>query len=143
MDILANIAERYVYKQKSRNSPVILLVSGMMAGVYCLVYFTGGIKFVYSHSMYIPIVISALVFGVKGGVLAGLAGGFVLGPYMPIDVITGEMQQTINWNYRTCFFTLIGAITGFSMDLLRKRLEHIDWLMHNNPHTSLPNAESL
>src|SRR5690606_19579184 len=138
-----NFAERYIYSQKSRKIPVILLVSGMMAGVYCLVYFTGGIKYVYSHSMYIPIVFSALVFGVKGGILAGLAGGLVLGPYMPIDVVAGEKQEAINWIYRTCFFALIGAVTGFSMDLLRRRLEHINWLMHNNPHTSLPNAESL
>lgn len=143
MDILENLAERYVYNQKSRKIPVILLVSGMMAGVYCLVYFTGGIKYVYSHSMYIPIVFSALVFGVKGGILAGLAGGLVLGPYMPIDVVTGEKQEAINWIYRTSFFILIGAVTGFSMDLLRRRLDHINWLMHNNPHTSLPNSESL
>lgn len=143
MDILENFAERYVYSHKHRKIPVILLVSGMIAGVYCLVYFTGGIKYVYSHSMYIPVVFSALVFGVKGGIAAGIAGGLVLGPYMPIDVISGEKQETINWIYRTCFFALIGAVTGFSMDLLRRRLEHIDWLMHNNPHTSLPNAESL
>ena len=72
-----------------------------------------------------------------------MAGGLVLGPYMPIDVITGEMQQTINWIYRAGFFTLIGIITGTSMDSLRNRIREINWLMHNNRYTELPNEESL
>lgn len=143
VDILSKIAERYVFNVKSERFPLILLISGMVIGVYFLVYFTGGIKYVYSHSMYVPIILSALFFGIRGGVLAGLIGGLVLGPFMPIDVITGEQQKAINWIYRMGFFTLIGAITGASIFALRKRIEEINWLMHNNKYTELPNEQSL
>ncbi|KRB70671.1 hypothetical protein ASE07_08755 [Noviherbaspirillum sp. Root189] len=40
-------------------APLLLLV---MAGVYGLVYSTGGIKYVFSHSMYLPILIAGLIY---------------------------------------------------------------------------------
>lgn len=142
-DVFVNLAERYLYNEKPATLPHVVIIAGMIIAVYFLVYYTGGIKYVYSHSMYVPIIVSSLFFGIKGGIIAGLTGGLVLGPFMPIDVITGEMQQTINWIYRAGFFTLIGAITGASMDSLRNRIREINWLMHNNRYTELPNEESL
>ena len=41
----------------------------------------------------------------SGGVLAGIAGGVLLGPWMPQDTSTGEMQGAVNWLYRLTFFT--------------------------------------
>lgn len=73
-----------------------LVLAALIAGVAALVYATGGIKFVYSHSMYLPVVAAGFLFGMRGGILAGLAGGLALGPWMPIDTLTGEMQQTVN-----------------------------------------------
>src|SRR5690625_3223072 len=39
--------------------------------VAALVYQTGGIKYVYSHSMYLPALLAGLIFGVRGGAVAG------------------------------------------------------------------------
>ncbi len=39
----------------------------LLAVIYLFVYMTGGIKFVFSHSMYLPILLSGCVFGIKGG----------------------------------------------------------------------------
>jgi diguanylate cyclase/phosphodiesterase len=52
--------------------PFLLILMGM---VYTLVYETGGIKFVYSHSMYIPILLSGFVSGIRGGLVSGYWGG--------------------------------------------------------------------
>lgn len=54
---------------------VLVLVTGIV------VYATGGIKYVYSHSMYFPIIYGALIYGaliygLSGGVLVGLTGGW-------------------------------------------------------------------
>ena len=46
------------------SAPALVLLIG---AVYIIVYMTGGIKFVYSHSMYIPILLSGFVFGIRGG----------------------------------------------------------------------------
>lgn len=111
--------------------------------VYALVYVTGGIKYVYSHSMYIPILLAGFIFGLKGGILMGLLAGFVLGPFMPINVATGEMQQTANWLYRTGFFTLIGAFSGAVSDGVAYYMRHLKWLSRHNDATELPNRNAL
>lgn len=88
---------------------LLVLLGVLVAG---LVYATGGIKFVWSHSMYLPILLAGLLFGPRGGLLAGLLAGLALGPLMPIDTQTGEMQETLNWLYRLGFFVLIGSLNG-------------------------------
>lgn len=91
--------------------------------VTILVYSTGGIQFVYSHSMYVPIVMAALVFGYKGGLLAGLTGGLLLGPLMPVNTTTGLMQEPLNWIYRAAFFMIIGYFSGFFAQKISEHFE--------------------
>src|SRR5262245_42285182 len=83
-----------------------------------LVYATGGVQFAFLHLMYVPVVLGALAFGVRGGVLAGIAGGLLLGPLMPLNTSTGAMQQPLNWMYRLTSFALIGALVGAGAQLL-------------------------
>lgn len=118
--------------------PVLVVI-----GVYMLVYMTGGIKYVYSHSMYLAILIAAFFHGAKGGAVCGLMGGIVLGPFMPIDVVTGEPQETINWLYRMGFFTLIGTLAGVGIETARKQAERIKWHSRHETTTGLPNRFAL
>lgn len=115
----------------------------MMAGVFLLVYATGGIKYVFSHSMYIPIMLGGLVFGMTGGILAGLVAGLILGPFMPINTATGEMQLTVNWLYRMGFFVLIGFFAGAVSDFIRRYIDHLQWLLHHDEESGLPNRRFL
>lgn len=115
----------------------------LLAAIYLFVYKTGGIKFVFSHSMYLPILLSGCVFGIKGGVVAGMIAGGVLGPFMPIDVATGEMQTTTNWLYRTGFFALVGFLSGAASDGARKYIEHLKWISRHDTATGLPNQRAL
>ena len=115
----------------------------LMASVAALVYLTGGVKYVYSHSMYLPVLLSGLTFGVRGGALAGLLGGLLLGPWMPIDTVTGEQQDTFNWLYRTGFFALVGCLSGFASDSAHSYMRHLRWLARYEPRTGLPNRLAL
>lgn len=119
------------------------LLVALIAAVGELVYATGGIKYVYSHGMYLPIVLGGLMFGARGGLLAAIAGGLVLGPYMPIDTATGEMQQPINWLYRMGFFSLIGGLTGLLFGIMREHITRSQWVSERNVHTGLPNRMYL
>lgn len=121
-------------------APILLL---LMLAVYSLVYMTGGIKFVYSHSMYILILLSGFILGIRGGILFGLIAGAVLGPLMPIDVVTGEMQNTFNWLYRMGMFTLIGFLSGAASDGARFYQEKLKWLYQHNISTRLRNRSAL
>lgn len=108
-----------------------------------LVHATGGVRFAYLHVMYLVVVLAALSFGAAGGIAAGLAGGLLLGPWMPQDTVTGEMQQTVNWIYRTIFFVLVGALTGAGAQLLRRHLRELEWLHEHHADTGLLNLTGL
>jgi EAL domain-containing protein (putative c-di-GMP-specific phosphodiesterase class I) len=109
----------------------------MVPLVYLLVYATGGIKYVYSHTMYLPILMMGVFFGWKGGLLVAALGALLLGPFMPIDVTTGEQQETLNWVYRTIVFLFIGAFSGFFSDALRNSRQRVIHLLSKHPISNI------
>ena len=115
----------------------------MVLGVVWLVYATGGVRFAYLHLMYVPIVLSGLAFGVLGGALAAVAGGLLLGPFMPQDTSLGLMQDTLNWLYRLTIFCFIGALVGAGSQLLRRHLGHLEWLHEHHEDTGLLNLVGM
>lgn len=129
---------------KLRKKPLAMfLVLIALPLIYFIVYRTGGIKFVYSHSMYIPIIIAGIFYGTTFGTLIALMAAILLGPLMPIDTLTGEMQLTINWLYRLFIFMTIGAIIGYASNALRKDSQRIENLMSVNQETQVPNTNYL
>lgn len=121
---------------------MILIAIGLPA-IYFTVYFTGGIKYVYSHSMYIPIILAGIFYGPTFGVLIGMIAAFLLGPIMPLDTQSMEMQDPMNWIYRLIIFNLVGAIIGYASAKLRRDAIHIQDLMSVNQETSIPNINYL
>ncbi len=120
-----------------------ILVVLLIAGVGQFVYVTGGIKYVYSHAMYLPVVLAGLVFRASGGVLAGMVAGMVLGPYMPIDTVSGELQQPVNWLYRTLFLCLAGGFSGLLFAVMSEQIKRTLWVSERDAHTGLPNRMFL
>lgn len=91
----------------------ILFVALFITLVGVLVYVTGGTAFVWLNMMYLPIILAAAAYRVPGGVAAALAGGLVIGPFMPLHVPQGVPQDYANWLMRTGIFMLVGIVTGF------------------------------
>lgn len=112
-------------------------------GIAWLVHATGGVRLAYAHLMYVPVLLAAILFGLAGGLAAGLAGGLLLGPLMPLDTATGEMQQPLNWIYRTGFFTLVGVLVGIWAQLFRRHLRQLRWLHEHHEGTGLLNLTGL
>ncbi len=131
---------------KRRGGPGVLMAGALAvlaAGVYILVYATGGIKYVYSHSMYVPVLLSGFIFGIKGGIVFGVLGGVVLGPFMPVDVAAGEMQDAANWLYRAAFFILVGSLSGAASDGAKSYIRHLKWISRHDISSGLPNRNAL
>lgn len=121
----------------------IVIIAVIIIGSGFFVYVTGGIKYVYSHTMYIAIMFAAYFFNVTGGIIAGIIAGLVLGPFMPLNVHTGEMQTTLNWMYRMGIFIVVGIIQGYIFGLVKKQVEELRRLALFNRHTNLPNRAHL
>lgn len=124
--------------------PLVLLTIVLSAFVvYLIGYAGGGIDDVYAHFMYVPIILGGLAFGIYGGVLTALAGGLLLGPFMPTDVALGESQQTVDWVVRTAFFMFIGLLNGAVVGTLDRRMRLSEWRARHNPDTGLPNRAMM
>lgn len=138
-----------IYSSLLRNASLprrMLFVSVLLIAVTfitLLVWQTGGIKYVYSHTMYIPIVLAGTLLGYRGGLLIALVGGVALGPWMPINTSTLEMQEPLNWMFRTCAFAAVGLLAGFSSDIGRRYVAHLRVIARRDPISKLPNRKAL
>lgn len=137
------LAERWLAPPPGGRLLRACLVVVMIGLVAALVYATGGITFVYSHTIYIPVLLAARLFGVPGGLLAGVLGGLVLGPYMPLNTATGEMQDTANWLYRLGMLSLVGGFVGLLFAVLRAQIHRIRSGAYVDRDSRLPNQTAL
>ncbi len=140
---LRRIRAMFVAMPFGAKAATMAVLTLLALGTAWLVHATGGVRFAYLHLMYVPVVLSALAFGVPGGVLAGIGGGLLLGPLMPLNTTTGEMQEPFNWLYRLTSFTLIGTLVGAGSHLLRRQLRELEWLHEHHPDTGLLNLAGL
>ena len=108
-----------------------------------LVYATGGVRFSYAHLMYVPVMLGGIAFGVPGGVLTAIVAGLALGPFMPINTTTGEMQDPLNWVYRMVFFAAVGVLVGAWAQRYRHQLKQVEWLHEHQEETGLLNSAGL
>lgn len=118
----------------------ILFVVLTLPAMYLLVYLTGGTKNVYAHLTYLIIVLAGASLGWLGGIVTGIVAGLILGPFMPLNVATGEMQTVLGWHFRMMMFVFIGGLIGYITQTLRKNARIIFDLMCHNPETGLPNT---
>lgn len=122
----------------------ILLISILIVSVSFFVYLTGGTKKVFVHLMYIPIILSSLFWGSYAGLSAGVVCGIFAGPFMPLDVSLGIMQDPVNWISRLLMFSLIGLLTGYMIDRInRLNKEKQERNLKSPFYSHLPNEKKL
>jgi signal transduction histidine kinase len=113
-------------KPRGRHAALaILAISAAVAGIGLLVYETGGTAFAWLNLMYLPIVLSAALFRIPGGIAAALLAGLVIGPFMPLYVPRGVPQPAANWMARTGFFLIIGTFTGMLFSWLTAQYDRL------------------
>lgn len=132
------------FLSKKRNINVIcalLIILEIAIGIF--VYGSGGTAKVYTHFMYIPIVIASSILGKKRGLLIALTGGLLIGPFLPQDVARQIPQQTINWFLRMCIFVIVAMIIGYLSDYHRKNRKRITEMLTHDEKTGLKNIEAV
>lgn len=120
-----------------------LAIALLLAGSGVLIYHTGGTSAVWPHLMYVPIILAAGMFRVAGAVLAGLAAGLILGPFMPLDTAAGISQSLANWTIRLGFFLVTAVLAGLLSRWLNRELDRVRYESLHDERTGLPNLLSL
>ncbi len=96
---------------------VALGVVALMAAAWVGTYMTGGSQRALPHLFYVPIVAAAMLYGFRGGLPTALASAVVVGPLMPLDTTTGEIQQASGWAVRGVMFCLVAAAATLAMEI--------------------------
>lgn len=120
-----NWVSRWSKPRGSRAVVLCFLILACIIAIGMVVYWTGGTRFVWTHLMYLPIIVAAACFGIYGGAAAGLVGALIVGPYMPLDVAAGLPQNTSNWMFRVLFFPLVGVLSGLISRFLNERIDRL------------------
>ncbi len=130
---------------KSLRSRLYPLIGGFIlsAAVALIVYFTGGTTNVYTNLMYIPIAIVSSIYGFRWGLLHAAISGFLVGPFMPLDVELGKSQSPVNWIIRVLTYVAIAIIIGIFSDIAHQREQKVSFLITHDPDTGLKNYEAL
>ena len=109
----------------------------MLAAVYVFVYATGGTKNGYLHVMYVPVIVGGILYGWKGGIFVGIIGGVLLGPLMPLNTATEEMQSFYSWLMRLLFFSTAGGLVGFMFETIREKMKEVTKLYTHDLSTGI------
>ena len=101
-----------------------IILAATLALFWVVVYQSGGTQRAMPHLFYIPIILAVLPFGLWGSSVTALIAAVLCGPLMPLNVLTGEAQQTGSWVFRGAMFLLIGAAAYLSIAVRGRVSEH-------------------
>ena len=101
-----------------------VILAALLALVWMIVYQSGGSQRAMPHLFYIPIILAVLPFGLWGSSVTALVAMVLCGPLMPLNVLTGEVQQTGSWIFRGVMFLLIGAVAYLLIAVRNRVSEH-------------------
>jgi len=114
----------------------VSLLTAMLALGTSLVYGTGGTAYALAYLMILPILFAAAWYGLAGGlVVALLAGGLMA--TLPLEVATGTEQAPLNWSLRMVFYTVLGGVSGWLFQSLRRAFKEQHRLMRTDPRSNL------
>ena len=108
-----------------------------------IVYATGGTEFAFTHIMYVPIIITAYLFGIKGGISIGFFAGIALGPVMPLNVAEDAIQAPESWMLRMVFFIVIGSLIGSLFQQIKQDRDLTIEKSYEHYLTGYPNHNKL
>ncbi len=120
-----------------------LVIAGFLAVNTWLVYITGGIPSAFAHTMYLPVFLAAVFFGVKGALPVGLIGGMLIGPLMSLEALGLNGEALIDSLYRTAYFMLIGALLAVLVQFLRNQYGLLKSFYTRDAQTGIPNYHSM
>ena len=119
-----------------------LIIALLLLG-FIIVKTTGGTAFSYLHILYIPIILSGLIFSVSGGIASGLVAGLLMGPLMEAYGGSEFAQPFSSWAFRLVIFTVVGAFAGAGSSIFKAYIKELEVKHTTDLITGLPNLNGL
>jgi hypothetical protein len=101
----------------------LIVVGGLV--ILALVRSTGGTPNPLNHLGYLPVMVATLIFGLRGGLLAALYVGILLGPVAPALGLPGTHEGLDVSVFRCAVLLIIGGTTGALFDRVRNNLREL------------------
>jgi len=122
----------------------VAMALGVLAfAAAAIVRFSGGAQYATLQVMYLPIILAGLMCGLRWGVVTAIVGGLLVGPMMPLDVLTGQAQEPVNWLFRILVFCVVGGTVGGGADTLRRQLKELYWLTEHDAESGMLGRSGL
>lgn len=96
-------------------------VAGAVMGGWLLVVATGGTPNAWAHVLYGPILVAALLWGLRGAVLVAATSGVLLGPLSPHASTMTDAAFHASWLSRLGFFLAIGTLASVGSAWAQRR----------------------
>jgi hypothetical protein len=84
---------------------------------------TGGSPNALNHLGYLPVILAAYLFGLRGGAFTALVVSIVLGPLAAWLTLAGGVEGPTQWTQRAAIFILVGSLMGVLFDRFRRAAE--------------------
>ena len=126
-------------KMKTRSSLAIIILTGLI-----FVFFRNN-QIVLPPAITLPIILTAIVFKTRGGIIAGIAAGILLTPPIlaPVDFGIEVFSSFFQWLLGSSFFVIVGVVTGSTFGILNYQYNQLKESSMFTPGSNLPNKYKL
>lgn len=127
---------------KIKTSKKIIFLIFIYSVTIFFIYITGGTKYAFTHTIYIPFLLSSVLFRMVGGIVGGIISAVSLA-IMPVNTYTFEEQSFLNWVTRLIIFLIFGYISGFISKQSYKEYTKIKKSIYYNEVLEIPNENAF
>jgi len=103
----------------------VAAVGLQLIGCLLIIYLAGGVSKFNPQIFWMPILMATFWFGPLAGAVVALAAGLLVGPYVPLDVASGNDQALADWLPRIFYFVAVALMVGTAHTRLRTRNDEL------------------
>lgn len=105
-----------------------------------LIHWAGGTDSGLTYLLLLPVLAGAAFYGLRGALVLGIAGGLLIGPYMPTYVTFDFDQPQHEWLIRMSAIVVVAAIAGLWRESVHREIQLREKAARIDPTTGLQNG---
>ena len=132
-----------IYEQIRKRPFLFIALIAIEAAVGWLLRRLGADNSIFSQFLYIPIVIGAIIYDYRVGMVLGAVGGILIGPFLTFLPQTDFVQGLVQWLVGTAFMVLSGGLVGILNRYLVRYYTRSEFLEEHDLFSEMPNRQAF